>query len=466
MAKTHQLWLCVLLLFLCINLDGVGGGGLFHVQHKYGRDIDRAVDNLRIHDENRHGRAGISFPIAGDGKATGTGLYYTKIGIGNPSSDYYVLVDTGSVTSWVDCFGCNKCPTESSLGIKLRLYNPKTSLSAVTCEPSDKRCKYRVDYGDGSSTDGYLVSDLLWFDQVSGNLATMSANARIIFGCGINQTGNLVSSRSFDGLFGFGASSSSMVSQLASSGKSKKKFAHCLDSKNGGGIFVIGDVVQPALQTTPLVSNSSHYKVITNSIQVGDVIISNGDSKETIIDCGSTLAYLPGTLLEQLKQAVYARQANLNIYLSEDLFECFHFNMSIDEFFPTVTFAFDSAKVDVFPHDYLIAHENEQYCLGWLDSKRIKFVDDSILLGDLALSNKLVVYDLDNRILGLSAYDCSSTIGLRDEDTGDINQVAGRNLSSADDHHQQDISSASAPYHSDSGKLITVFILSFSVYFL
>lgn len=46
-----------------------------------------------------------------------------------------------------------------------------------------------------------------------------------------------------------------MLSQLASSGKVNKMFAHCLDSVNGGGIFAIGQVVQPKVRTTPLVPN-------------------------------------------------------------------------------------------------------------------------------------------------------------------------------------------------------------------
>lgn len=44
-----------------------------------------------------------------------------------------------------------------------------------------------------------------------------------------------------------------MISQLASSGNVKKMFAHCLDGTNGGGIFAIGHVVQPKVNTTPLV---------------------------------------------------------------------------------------------------------------------------------------------------------------------------------------------------------------------
>lgn len=61
------------------------------------------------------------------------------------------------------------------------------------------------------------------------------------------------SSEALDGILGFGQSNSSVLTQLASAGKVKKVFSHCLDTVKGGGIWAIGDVVQPKMKTTPLV---------------------------------------------------------------------------------------------------------------------------------------------------------------------------------------------------------------------
>ena len=72
--------------------------------------------------------------------------------------------------------------------------------------------------------------------------------------CGAKIGGDLGSSdQALDGILGFGQSNSSMLSQLASAGKVTKIFSHCLDTVNGGGIFAIGNVVQPKVKTTPLV---------------------------------------------------------------------------------------------------------------------------------------------------------------------------------------------------------------------
>ncbi|KAI9104405.1 hypothetical protein K1719_022977 [Acacia pycnantha] len=59
---------------------------------------------------------------------------------------------------------------------------------------------------------------------------------------------------------GFGQANSSVLSQLAASGKVKKIFSHCLDSIHGGGIFSIGEVLEPKFNKTPLLSGQYvHY---------------------------------------------------------------------------------------------------------------------------------------------------------------------------------------------------------------
>ncbi|WVZ08800.1 hypothetical protein V8G54_022146 [Vigna mungo] len=172
-------------------------------------------------------------------------------------------------------------------------------------------CPYLEIYGDGSSTAGDFVKDIVLYEQVSGDLKTDSANGSIIFGhlgcncflviiimldnlmlwCGARQSGDLSSSNeeALDGILGFGKANSSMISQLASSGKVKKMFAHCLNGVNGGGIFAIGHVVQPKVKMTPLLPD--HLSIDAST---------QGDGKGTIIDSGTTLAYLPEGIYEPL----------------------------------------------------------------------------------------------------------------------------------------------------------------------
>ncbi|MCL7052092.1 hypothetical protein MKW94_008847 [Papaver nudicaule] len=416
----HNLIIFALVLVFSIVFVN-GEGGVFKVKHKFGGEANRSLKDLTIHDKNRHGRylAAIDIPLGGDGKATGTGLYYTKLAIGSPSIDYYLHVDTGSDILWVNCAQCSPCAKKTDIdNLNLKIYDPRNSSTArlVPCSSgfctefnqgpipscsSNGVCGYGLQYGDGSESVGYFVKDVIEFDQVFGDHQTTTSNASIAFGCGIKQTGNLVKSvGALDGILGFGASSTSMLSQLASSGKVKKKFAHCLDGKNDGGIFVIGDVVQPTLKTTPLVPNATHYNVNMEFVQVGNTVLDipkqvfiGGKGKGTIIDSGTTLAYLPGEIFDPLRQMIFTSQANLNIHLVDDLLECFEFYKSIDDSFPTVTFGFEnSLKLNVYPHEYLIPYVSKV-----LDHLRRYF-------SNLVLTNKLVLYDLENQLLGLSDY--------------------------------------------------------------
>ncbi|KAI3754318.1 hypothetical protein L1987_54100 [Smallanthus sonchifolius] len=232
-------------------------------------------------------------------------------------------------------------------------------------------CRYNVDYGDKSSSAGYMVKDVVQYDSVPGDFETKLENESVIFGCGNIQSGNLVSSdNALDGILGFGNSNASLISQLASSGKVKKMFAHCLDGGDiGGGIFVIGHVVQPEVTSVHLIQDQVRYTVNVTGIKI-----------------------LSG-------------QSNMSSPVLRDPYTCIESTGSVDDDFPAVTFHFEnSVSLKVVPHDYLFA-EGNLMCLGWqnndMDDVRTR---DSIVLGDLILLNKLVLYDLEKQTLGWTEY--------------------------------------------------------------
>lgn len=61
------------------------------------------------------------------------------------------------------------------------------------------------------------------------------------------------SDEAVDGIIGFGQANTSALSQLSAVKKVKKVFSHCLDGKEGGGIFAIGEVVKPQYSSTPMI---------------------------------------------------------------------------------------------------------------------------------------------------------------------------------------------------------------------
>ncbi|XP_076885507.1 aspartic proteinase 36-like [Bidens hawaiensis] len=433
-------------------------GAVFGVNSKFSGK-ERSLSLFKAHDSLRHLQilaSGVDLPLGGTGRPDAVGLYYARIGIGTPPKEYYVQVDTGSDIMWINCIQCRECPKRGYHGLELTLYDPEDSFTskpvtcasefcaeinggAVTgCKPNAS-CLYTETYGDGSYSIGYFVMDIVQYDSVSGDLETKLANGSVIFGCGARQSGNLGSSdEALDGILGFGKSNSSIISQLASSGKVKQMFAHCLDGDNGGGIFAIGHVVQPKVNSTPLIQDEPHYAANVMRIEVGAQFLNlststnaSGDKRRTIIDSGTTLAYLPDAIYKSMVNEIVAAQPDLRLRTLHDQYTCFEFSGSVDDGFPAVTFYFEnSLSLTVYPHDYLFAFE-DSLCFGWqnngLDSLS---TTDTILLGDLVLSNKLVLYDLENQTIGWTEYNCSSTIKLRDEITGSVHLVGPHSIPS------------------------------------
>ncbi|KAG9446441.1 hypothetical protein H6P81_012569 [Aristolochia fimbriata] len=450
--------LLVSVYLLLLSDSSVSSTGLFRVQRKFAGNAN-SMTELKSHDSRRHGRmlGAVDLHLGGIGLPSEAGLYFGEIGLGTPSKKYYVQVDTGSDILWVNCIQCKRCPTKSDLGVELTLYDPNSSKSGklVTCDQPfcsshnrdgiptctpDMLCQYDVTYGDGSTTAGYFVKDVLHYNQASGNLQTTEGNGSVIFGCGAQQSGDLgTSGEAVDGILGFGQSNSSVISQLASAGKIKKVFGHCLDSVNGGGIFAIGNIVRPKVKTTPMVPYQDHYNVIMKAIEVGGTVLrlpsdifDTGDRSGTIIDSGTTLAYLPETVFTPLINTIMSSQPAINLHAVQE-FQCFKFTGSVDDGFPSVTLHFDSdLSLTVYPHEYFFQIGDDAWCIGWQNSgMQSKDGKDVTLLGDLVLSNKLVVYDLENQTIGWTEYNCSSNIQVQDEKTGSIYSIGAHDISTA-----------------------------------
>ncbi|KAL1803191.1 hypothetical protein ACET3Z_031838 [Daucus carota] len=456
MRKNMKVVYLLLGIVMVVELGSVSAN-VFKVHHKYGARAERSLRSLKAHDSKRHGRmlAAIDFPIGGKGRAGDSSLFFTKIGIGTPKKDYHLQVDTGSDLLWVHCAGCSSCPKETKLDIKLAQYDPKGSSTAksVNCDgefcttifnapnsdcKEDNLCTFSITYGDGSKTGGYFVQDFIHFNQASGDLKTTFMNGNITFGCGMEKSGE-DSDEAVDGIIGFGQANTSAISQLAAAKKVKKVFSHCLDGKEGGGIFSIGEVVKPKYSSTPMLPDMPHYNVIMTGLEVGGETIDmppdmseSGENSGAIIDSGSTLAYLPDVLMKPMMKKILAQQPDLKLKTLEDQFTCFPYDDDVDKAFPVVTFHFKgSVSLRVQPHDYLFPVDDDQ-CFGW-QSSNIQSDDGKqfTLLGDLALSNKLVVYNLEDQTIGWTEYNCSSSIKVKDDHSGKEYAVSSHDISTA-----------------------------------
>ncbi|KAJ4754553.1 Eukaryotic aspartyl protease family protein [Rhynchospora pubera] len=412
------------------------------IEHLKARDLAR--DLSRRKNGWRLSVAGVvDFPVDGSANPFTVGLYFTRVKLGNPAKEFYVQIDTGSDILWVACSPCDGCPTSSGLNIRMEFFDPEKSSTAskITCgddrctsalqtgesicttsESSSSLCDYTFQYGDGSGTSGYYVSDMLYFDTITGDEQAVNSSATIVFGCSNTQSGDLTKAdRAVDGIFGFGQHDLSVVSQLSSLGVSPKVFSHCLKgSDNGGGILVLGEIAEPGIVYTPLVPSQPHYNLNLESIAVNgqtlaidSSVFATSTTQGTIIDSGTTLAYLADQAYDPFVNAIVSSvPKSASPFVSKGN-QCFVTSDSADSVFPSVTLTFMGGAVMLLkPEGYLLQQGNVDnaiiWCIGWQKNQG----QGISILGDLVLKDKIFVYDLANQRIGWSDYDCSSSVNV------------------------------------------------------
>ncbi|KHN38686.1 Aspartic proteinase-like protein 2 [Glycine soja] len=383
----------------------------------------------------------VDFPVKGTFDPSQVGLYYTKVKLGTPPRELYVQIDTGSDVLWVSCGSCNGCPQTSGLQIQLNYFDPGSSstssliscldrrcrsgvqTSDASCSGRNNQCTYTFQYGDGSGTSGYYVSDLMHFASIFEGTLTTNSSASVVFGCSILQTGDLTKSeRAVDGIFGFGQQGMSVISQLSSQGIAPRVFSHCLKGDNsGGGVLVLGEIVEPNIVYSPLVPSQPHYNLNLQSISVNGQIVriapsvfATSNNRGTIVDSGTTLAYLAEEAYNPFVIAIAAViPQSVRSVLSRGN-QCYLITTSSNvDIFPQVSLNFaGGASLVLRPQDYLMQQnfigEGSVWCIGFQ-----KISGQSItILGDLVLKDKIFVYDLAGQRIGWANYDCSLPVNV------------------------------------------------------
>ncbi|KAL3532015.1 hypothetical protein ACH5RR_005536 [Cinchona calisaya] len=440
-------------MIMAVNGGGAGGGGgggfpasVLTLERTFPLNEKVELEELKARDRTRHARilqsfAGgiVDFPVVGTSDPYLVGLYFTRVKLGSPPKEFNVQIDTGSDILWVSCDSCNDCPQSSGLGVELNFFSAAGSstasliscsdticasivkIASAECFPQGNQCGYSFQYGDGSGTAGYYVSDLLYFDTILGASLIANSSAPIVFGCSTTLSGDLTKSdRAIDGIFGFGQQELSVIAQLSSRGITPKVFSHCLKGEgNGGGILVLGEILDPSIVYTPLVPSQAHYNLYLQSISVNGQLLpidsaafATSGNRGTIVDSGTTLAYLVGEAYDPFVSAItVAVSASAKPVLSRGS-QCYLAFTSISEIFPPVSLNFaGGASMILRPVDYLVhlgfVDGAAMWCIGF------SRVEQGVsILGDLVLKDKIFVYDLAHQRIGWADYDCSLSVNV------------------------------------------------------
>ncbi|EAZ07297.1 hypothetical protein OsI_29545 [Oryza sativa Indica Group] len=333
----------VLSLAAAVVVTGAGGGAL-----DFRADLDHpyAGSSLSRHDVVRHGarasktraawltaklagvlsnrRGGVSpadvrlSPLSDQGHSL-------TVGIGTPPQPRKLIVDTGSDLIWT------QCKLSSSTAVAARhgsppVYDPGESSTFAFLPCSDRlcqegqfsfknctsknRCVYEDVYGSAAAV-GVLASETFTFG------ARRAVSLRLGFGCGALSAGSLIGAT---GILGLSPESLSLITQLKI-----QRFSYCLtpfaDKKTSPLLFgAMADLSRHKttrpIQTTAIVSNpvkTVYYYVPLVGISLGhkrlavpaaSLAMRPDGGGGTIVDSGSTVAYLVEAAFEAVKEAV------------------------------------------------------------------------------------------------------------------------------------------------------------------
>ncbi|XVE82874.1 hypothetical protein DITRI_Ditri16bG0040700 [Diplodiscus trichospermus] len=346
------------------------------------------------------------------------GYYTTRLWIGTPPQRFALIVDTGSTVTYVPCASCEQCGTHQDPKFQPDLsstYQPVKCNLDCNCDNDRVQCVYERQYAEMSSSSGVLGEDMISFGNQSELLPQ-----RAVFGCENEETGDLYSQRA-DGIVGLGRGDLSVVDQLVEKGVISDSFSLCYGGMDiGGGAMVLGGISAPSdmvfSYSDPV--RSPYYNIDLKEIHVAGKRLplnpSVFDGKYgTVLDSGTTYAYLPEAAFKEFKDAIMKELNSLKQIRGPDPSYndiCFSSDSSdvseLSKIFPTVEMVFDNQqKLLLSPENYIFRHSKVRgaYCLGIFPNEK----DPTTLLGGIIVRNTLVTYDREHSKIGFWKTNCS-----------------------------------------------------------
>ncbi|KAL6013198.1 hypothetical protein ACLOJK_003690 [Asimina triloba] len=368
------------------------------------------------------------------------GYYTARLLIGTPPQEFALIVDSGSTVTYVPCDTCVQCGrhqysmirreqmgNDVQVGpqniktvappvhlIKVMLiemfgglgspdkfwlscskfqpdlsttYHPVKCSVDCTCDRDNNQCIYERQYAEMSSSSGVLGEDVVSFGKESA-----LGPQRAVFGCENVETGELFSQHA-DGIMGLGRGQLSIMDQFVDKGVISDSFSLCYGGMGvGGGAMVLGGISPPQdmvfARSDPV--RSPYYNIELKEIHVaGKALPLNPrifDSKHgTVMDSGTTYAYLPEEAFSAFKAAVAKKLHSLKQIRGPD---------------PTYNDICFSGAGRTWESDDL-----------YLDELVFLLENTSILrkqdINRIIVRNTLVTYDRENERIGFWKTNCS-----------------------------------------------------------
>ncbi|WVZ88518.1 hypothetical protein U9M48_035035 [Paspalum notatum var. saurae] len=396
----------------------VGGGGSSSISN--GEMLRRSAAASRARMWRLHARLvanNASMPVAA---LTDQG-YTVTVGIGTPPQPQTLILDTASDLCWTQCklfWGTARQrgplydPARSSSFASLPCSDGLCQL-APSLTPTTPVCAHTTNIYGSAASKGLIVSDAFDF---RGDKDTPRPS--LTFGCGLITKGDFFGA---SGIMGLDSMSFSVLSQL-----NMTMFSYCFTpfaERKAGHLFLGATAMEKlqehsksgAIQSTPLLrfsaSPSPYYCVQLVGLSLGAkrlaVPAATFARYPTIVDSGSTIAYLVHMAFRVLKEAILETVklpvANRTV---EDYELCFFLPRGVAMGAvqaPPLVLHFDGGAAMVLPRDsYFQEPRVGLMCLAVGSTQRLS------IIGNVQQQNMHVLFDVHNSRLFFAPTQCDN----------------------------------------------------------
>ncbi|KAK7855290.1 protein aspartic protease in guard cell 2 [Quercus suber] len=269
------------------------------------------------------------------------------------------------------------------------------------------RCRYEVQYGDGSYTKGTLAFETLTFGQ--------TAIRNVAIGCGHINKGMFVGAA---GLLGLGSGSMSFVGQLG--GQAGGAFSYCLVSRGTGssGSLEFGRGAMPVgAAWVPLIRNPqapSYYYVGLAGLGVGGMQIpvsedvfrlTDTGKGGVVMDTGTAVTRFPTLAYEAFRDAFISQTSNLPRASGVSIFDtCYNLLGFVSVRVPTVSFYFSDGPILTLPaRNFLIPVDDAgTFCFAFAPSPS----SGPSIIGNIQQEGIQISFDGANGFVGFGPNVC------------------------------------------------------------
>ncbi|KHM99525.1 Aspartic proteinase nepenthesin-1 [Glycine soja] len=356
---------------------------------------------------------------AKSGSLIGSANYFVVVGLGTPKRDLSLIFDTGSDLTWTQCEPCaGSCykqqdaifdPSKSSSYINITCTSSLcTQLTSAgiksVCSSSTNACIYGIQYGDNSTSVGFLSQERL-------TITATDIVDDFLFGCGQDNEGlfSVPLWLGTAGLMGLSRHPISFVQQTSSI--YNKIFSYCLPSTSsslGHLTFGASAATNANLKYTPLSTisgDNTFYGLDIVGISVGGTKLP-AVSSSTFSAGGSIID--SGTVITRLAPTVSFRQGmeKYPVANEDGLFDtCYDFSGYKEISVPKIDFEFaggvtvELPLVGIF---YVVSAQ--QVCLAFAANGN---ENDITIFGNVQQKTLEVVYDVEGGRIGFGAAECN-----------------------------------------------------------